>query len=293
MSSIEKDQKEFKSTMFSTPKSRRTAIKNIASGMTVAALSGCVTIRKPKKIIKTYNDEPNNLIPGIPNYYATSTEQDDEVSSLLVASHEGRPTKIDGNPNCPNSLGASSATLQAEIQQLYDPDRLQSGTVANKTTSKQGILNAIKQIDLSKETIIVLNKTHSIINRTLLQKLNKKKTSIYFINSVNNDKFSSAVKDLTGSIGYADYKFQSCKFLLSFSSDFLGHNTSPKTIREFVKNQSDFDTIMFSESPTITDSKADRIINQSISEQENSLIYLTKKIVNKIGNIDERRKLQV
>ena len=57
--------KEFKTTLFSTPKTRRSAIKSISTGMTIAALSGCVKIRKPKQKIITYTNEPEDLIPGI------------------------------------------------------------------------------------------------------------------------------------------------------------------------------------------------------------------------------------
>ena len=94
------------------------------------------------------------LIPGIPNYYATSTEIGNEVSSLIVASHEGRPTKIDGNPNCSNTKGASSAFLQAEIQQLYDPDRLKTGLISNKPNTLNSIKKEIDKIDLSKKLLL-------------------------------------------------------------------------------------------------------------------------------------------
>ena len=254
MSPINKENnQEFTSTMFSSPKSRRSAIKNIASGMTIAALSGCVSIRKPKKIIKTYTNEPKKLIPGIPNYYATSTEIGNEVSSLIVASHEGRPTKIDGNPNCSNTKGASSAFLQAEIQQLYDPDRLKTGLISNKPNTLNSIKKEIDKIDLSKNTIVVLNKTHSIINRSLLQKLKKQNISIYFIDPINRDKQQSVIKELTGSVGYVDYKFSNCKFLVSFSDDFLAsHNSSNNVIGSFIKYQNKIDKVFFSNSPVIT-----------------------------------------
>src|SRR5210317_765817 len=98
MSQIKNLQPEFESTFFSEPKTRRNVLKGIASGMTVATLSGCINIRKPSRKIKTYNNEPANLIPGIPNYYATSFELNGDVNGLIATSHEGRPTKIDGNP---------------------------------------------------------------------------------------------------------------------------------------------------------------------------------------------------
>ena len=122
--------------------------------------------------------------------------------------------------------------------------------------------------------------------------MKKQNISIYFIDPINRDKQQSVIKELTGSVGYVDYKFSNCKFLVSFSDDFLAsHNSSNNVIGSFIKYQNKIDKVFFSNSPTITDSKADRIVNTSINQQENSIIYLTKKIVQKIGNVDERNKV--
>ena len=139
---------------------------------------------------------------------------------------------------------ASSAFLQAEIQQLYDPDRLKTGLISNKPNTLNSIKKEIDKIDLSKNTIVVLNKTHSIINRSLLQKLKKQNISIYFIDPINRDKQQSVIKELTGSVGYVDYKFSNCKFLVSFSDDFLAsHNSSNNVIGSFIKYQNKIDKV--------------------------------------------------
>ena len=97
MSQIEEFKPEFeKTTFFTETKTRRNALKSIASGMTVATLSGCVGIRKPTRKINTYNNDQDNLIPGVPNDYATSNEINGDVNGLVVTSHEGRPTKLMG-----------------------------------------------------------------------------------------------------------------------------------------------------------------------------------------------------
>ena len=132
MSSLENQEPEFKTTIFSEPKTRRSAIKSIGTGMTIAALSGCASIRKPKQVIKTYNNEPDDLIPGRPNFYGTSTEIGNDVSGLIATSHEGRPTQIQGNPKHNSNKGKTSAFLQAEILNLYDPDRLKNNYINSK-----------------------------------------------------------------------------------------------------------------------------------------------------------------
>ncbi len=91
-----------------------------------AALAGLVAtgcIRKPKEKIMPYTRRPENLIPGKPRYFATATHFGGAVLGLLVESQEGRPTKIEGNPDHPLSLGATNVWAQAEVLGLYDPDR--------------------------------------------------------------------------------------------------------------------------------------------------------------------------
>src|SRR5262249_29784615 len=69
---------------------------------------------------------PEEMIPGRPLFYATTMTLAGDAVGLLVESHEGRPTKIEGNPDHPASLGATSAFHQASILVLYDPDRSQT-----------------------------------------------------------------------------------------------------------------------------------------------------------------------
>jgi molybdopterin-containing oxidoreductase family iron-sulfur binding subunit len=76
--------------------------------------------------ILPYTRTPRYVTPGLPRYYATSLSLDGFATGVLVESHEGRPTKIEGNPDHPASLGATSAIDQAAVLGLYDPDRAQA-----------------------------------------------------------------------------------------------------------------------------------------------------------------------
>ncbi len=76
----------------------------------------------PAANILPYADQPE-LTPGLPQYYATAMTVDGLATGLLVESHEGRPTKIEGNPQHPASLGAAGVLEQASVLQLYDPHR--------------------------------------------------------------------------------------------------------------------------------------------------------------------------
>ncbi|HYT66647.1 MAG TPA: 4Fe-4S dicluster domain-containing protein [Vicinamibacterales bacterium] len=100
--------------------SRRGFVKLLGASIALAGLDGCT--RMPASNILPYADQPE-LTPGIPQYYATSMVLDGFATGLLVESHEGRPTKVEGNPDHPASLGAAGVYEQASVLQLYDPHR--------------------------------------------------------------------------------------------------------------------------------------------------------------------------
>ena len=87
------------------------------------ALSGLVSCRRPVENIYPYVRAPEEVVPGNPLYFATALPFFGTAFGVVVESHEGRPTKIEGNPRHPDSLGASTAFLQASVLDLYDPDR--------------------------------------------------------------------------------------------------------------------------------------------------------------------------
>src|SRR5690606_7541800 len=104
------------------PVTRRSFLGLMGASFALAGLgSGCV--RRPEEKIVPYGKRPEDLVPGLPQFYATTMVLGDEVAGLLVEAHEGRPTKIEGNPLHPGSAGGTSAIHQGAILSLYDPDR--------------------------------------------------------------------------------------------------------------------------------------------------------------------------
>ena len=94
----------------------------VGSALVRAGLAAC---RRPVEKIVPYVKAPEEALPGVPRHYATTMPFGLDAHGLVVESHEGRPTKIEGNPRHPSSAGASSALIQASILDLYDPDRSQ------------------------------------------------------------------------------------------------------------------------------------------------------------------------
>ena len=101
---------------------RRDFMKLMSASMALAGLAAC---NRPAEKIVPYVRQPENLIPGKPMFFATAMTLGGAATGLLVESHMGRPTKIEGNPDHPSSLGATNAFHQASILGLYDPDRSQ------------------------------------------------------------------------------------------------------------------------------------------------------------------------
>ncbi len=101
---------------------RRTFLSLMGASIALAGVAGC---RKPVEKILPYVTAPENVIPGVPQHYATTMPFGTTAYGLLVENHEGRPTKIEGNELHPTTRGASSAFMQASILGLYDPDRSQ------------------------------------------------------------------------------------------------------------------------------------------------------------------------
>src|SRR5687768_5689739 len=97
----------------------------LGASLSLAGLAGC---RRPVEEIVPYVNAPEEIVPGIPRYYATTMPFRRSAYGLIVESHEGRPTKIEGNPAHPSTQGASSSRIQASVLGLYDPDRSQSVT---------------------------------------------------------------------------------------------------------------------------------------------------------------------
>ncbi|MCP4633713.1 MAG: TAT-variant-translocated molybdopterin oxidoreductase, partial [candidate division Zixibacteria bacterium] len=100
--------------------SRRNFLTLMGATVAMATLTGC---RRPIDKIVPYVSQPESIIPGVPEYFATSMPVGNSSYGLIVECHEGRPTKIEGNPVHPSTRGSSNAQIQASILGLYDPDR--------------------------------------------------------------------------------------------------------------------------------------------------------------------------
>ena len=122
--------------------SRRRFLQLMGASLALGGLSACT--KQPTELIVPYTKPPESLLPGRPQYYATAVLFNGVAMGVLVESHTGRPTKIEGNPQHPASLGSTDALTQAAILNLYDPDRAQIVSNAGRISTWDGFTTAIK-----------------------------------------------------------------------------------------------------------------------------------------------------
>ena len=126
------------------PVSRRRFLTMAGASVALAGAVGCNPSFKPasQKKIVPYVNQPDQIIPGVPLFFATAMPQQGGVGiGLLVKSHEGRPIKCEGNPNHPSSLGSIELQALAAPLTMYDPDRSQQVLLgANSTTFDKAVM---------------------------------------------------------------------------------------------------------------------------------------------------------
>jgi MoCo/4Fe-4S cofactor protein with predicted Tat translocation signal len=127
---------------------RRNFLKIMGASLALAGLSACT--KQPEEYIMPYAQAPEKLINGKPMFYATAFPVSGIANPVLVETHEFRPTKVEGNPEHPASLGAADVVTQASVLGLYDPDRLQSINYLGEIRSYPSFLSTFLG-DLAKQ----------------------------------------------------------------------------------------------------------------------------------------------
>jgi MoCo/4Fe-4S cofactor protein with predicted Tat translocation signal len=249
--------------------SRRGFLKVMGASMALAGMTGCV--RLPLEPIVPYVRQPEDVIPGRPQFYATAMTLGGYASPLLVESHLGRPTKIEGNDKHPASLGGTDIFAQAHVLGLYDPDRSQSVVSMGDQRSWQSFLTAISgplsaQKPLQGAGIRILTPTISSPAladqlRNFLKIYPQAKWHVY--EPVNRDNVLEGAKLAFGQPVETRYDFEKADVIVSLDADFLyaGFPGNVRYIRDFAKRRNPDGNMnrlyVIESTPTTTGAKAD------------------------------------
>ncbi len=262
------------------PLARRDFVKLMGAALALAGLSGCA-FQPPEKIIG-YVKAPEQHVSGIPLFYATSMPFMGYGLGLLARSNEGRPTKVEGNPDHPASKGRTDLWTQASVLNLYDPDRSQftrqSGQSSDWDTFVGIAARAISAVQpnggegLTLLTETITSPTALGLLSEIQRKLPRMKWHSY--EPINRDNVRAGVRLATGSDLHSVYHFDRADIIVSLDCDFLLEEPDRViNAREFISNRKLTDgerkmsRLYVAEStPTITGAQADHRIPMKAAE---------------------------
>ncbi|MEE3233739.1 MAG: TAT-variant-translocated molybdopterin oxidoreductase [Candidatus Latescibacterota bacterium] len=251
--------------------SRRNFLKLMGASFALGGLSAC-TIQPQEKIVPQVR-APEELIPGKPSYFASAYPDHGYGFGVLVESHMGRPTRVDGNVAHPASLGGSSSAMQASILDLYDPDRLQTITNAGRLSTPSVFWEQLdKQLNVHSmqdgQSLRVLMQTStSPTEADLLSAIQSRYPGFKWhqFEPHNRDNYFEGSDIAFGKHLNCDYDFSKAKVIFSFDSDFTRKgSTNARYAKQFSAarkvrdGQSSMNRLYMAEpSPTSTGSLAD------------------------------------
>ncbi len=209
--------------------SRRKFIALLSASAALAG-AGCSDYRDKGEVIP-YNVKPEEITLGKPNYYASTCNGCVQNCGILIKTREGRPIKIDGNPDHPVNKGKICAKGEASILNLYDPFRLQfplvkQGGIFDKA-SWESVDSQIKNILNSaagEEIVVVTHRFNSPTTKRLFEefKLKYPTAKIYSYDVFHNEIKNSAWKKCYGGDVFPLIKWNEANIILSLEGDFLG-----------------------------------------------------------------------
>jgi MoCo/4Fe-4S cofactor protein with predicted Tat translocation signal len=249
--------------------SRRGFLQLMGASLAMAGMTGCTKL--PLEPIVPYVRQPEEVIPGRPMFYATAVTLSGYASPVLVESHLGRPTRIEGNDKHPASLGGTDIFTQAAILGMYDPDRSQTITYRGDVNSWSEFVKEIKgplavQKGLGGAGIRIL--TQTISSPTLADQLKaflkvypQAKWHVY--EPVNRDNVLEGAKLAFGQPVETRYDFSKADVVVSLDADFLyaGFPGNTRYIRDFASRRNPDGKMSrfyaIESTPTSTGAKAD------------------------------------
>ncbi|HET6956492.1 MAG TPA: 4Fe-4S dicluster domain-containing protein [Vicinamibacterales bacterium] len=209
------------------PVARRTFLKLMGASLALGGFGACT--RQPAETIVPYVRQPEDLVLGEPLFFATSMPTGGAAIGLLVESHEGRPTKIEGNPNHPGSVGAADVFAQAAILGLYDPDRAQTITHLGEIKPWSEFLGAMRATLTAQQALggaglrilteSVSSPTLAAQIRDLLKRLPAAKWHQW--DPLSRENAKAGAKLAFGRYVDTQYQLERADVILALDSDFL------------------------------------------------------------------------
>ena len=211
---------------------RRDFLKFVGFTTAAAALASCET-----PVIKSipYVVKPEEVTPGVANFYASTFYDGYDFAPVFVKTREGRPIKIEGNDNSPLTGGGTSARVQASVLSLYDSARLTGPVMNGKDVSwaevDKNIYNTLTSIKSTGKKVALV--TSTIISPSTLSVIENFKAAFPNVlehityDSISYSALRFASKTVFGKNATPSYNFQNAEVIVGIACDFLGNWLNP------------------------------------------------------------------
>ena len=213
--------------------SRRDWLQLMGASLGLAGLGvGC---RRPEEVILPFGKQPEGYVHGVPEYFATARPTRTGAVPLVVESNEGRPTKVEGNAEHPDSNGGTDLHTQASILDLYDPDRAQQFKVDGAPSTKADAMVAVGELSHDKIAFLLEPGTSPSRARMLAAVHSKHQNAgFYTYDPLEQDVHQQAAEAVFGKAVRPRYRFDKADVILSLDCDFAGNEEdSHRQIRDF------------------------------------------------------------
>ena len=212
---------------------RRDFLKLLGASLALGGLTACARPPQPHEKIVPYVKAPEEIIPGRPLFFATAITQGGYALGLLAESHMGRPTKLEGNPDHPASLGATDATTQATVLSLYDPDRSQQVLQGGQPKSWADVAAVLADAPANNGAGLRIL-TETVTSPTLAKQLSDLLTQYpeaqwHQYDTYNSDNAYEGALMAFNEPVTTTYDFTKADVVVSLGADFLG--TGPGKLR--------------------------------------------------------------
>ena len=221
-------QREFpaQASEFNDPAGRRQFLKLMGASLALAGVSACT--RQPPEKIVPYVRQPEEIVPGRPLFFATAMPLGGVGMPVLAENHMGRPTKLEGNPEHPASLGATDVLAQASVLTVYDPDRSRNVINRGEVKTWSGMIQAIDAAltaERAKGGAGVRLLTEPVSSPTLIDQI---ETLLAAMPQAKWHQWDPVFGVAQGGAPSASalYRFDRAEVVVSLDADFLGFGPS-------------------------------------------------------------------
>jgi len=291
-----------KENLSNSSTSRRDFLKYLGFSTAAATLAAC---EGPVVQSIPYVVQPNEIVPGLANFYATTISNGYDFANILVKNREGRPIKIEGNTIAPSS--SANARVHASILDLYDSGRLaqpiKNGLPISWVEFDFDTKRKLKEISNSSKSIVLLTQTFaSPSTNKLIDDFKNKYANVDHIiyDSISESAALDAFENRYGQRGLANYDFSSADLIVSIGADFIGDWQGGGFEDGYTKNRIPKKGkmsrhIQFESNMTLSGANADSRIPVKISEQKLILLAIYSKLfsTNNEINLSENLKHKV